>query len=508
MIAQLMMEEEGGLYEGKTGRRRDVRMVLEERLEIAIRQVGELIAHPEQGDFDEWGRPLFARWYVDENVDQQNNDISQAVKVSRDCHLVEDGIRKNDGPIEEWGFWAPTHSGRGMVDILQREMFIRGICMEGKLYSVEGDGNCFFHSIAAEMFMRVDAFLGEEQREWARSATAVSRAQMFRWIAWSSACELFPEHCRQSQNAMVELAREMEGSPCWGTYIAALETLLDRENKESLTWRYNKEHVEGVTMAIFLALQLGISTSIVFCIDNANTSDSKDREFTGMDVHAVHVGLRRGKLEEWNRRATASRADRSEDAGAGALIKWLHKRDPLGEHQRVQLAGDMQHMFGMETDEHEWERLSAGEAIQCLRDVLYLKQETLGVPERAEMKDYQVFWGQDLLEATLWDAEGRVAPPVLTLVNYTVGFIGEEPVGHYQNVQDINVELAAMGVVADDQPWRRQMGRDLSQRIDEWRGGAEAKFARARAEDVAEARKRKGGDPSRKTKRTTKKAAR
>jgi hypothetical protein len=261
-------------------------------------------------------------------------------------------------------------------------------------------------------------------------------------------------------------------------------------------------------MAIFLALQLGISTSIVFCIDNANTSDSEDREFTGMDVHAVHVGLRRGKLEEWNRRTTAGRADRSEDAGAIALIKWLHKRDPLGENQRVQLAGDMQHMFGMETDEHEWERLSAGEAIQCLRDVLYLKQETLGVPERAEMKDYQVFWGQDLLEATLWDAEGRIAPPVLTLVNYTVGFIGEEPVGHYQNVQDINVELAAMGVVTDDQPWRRQMGRDLSQRIDEWRGGAEAKFARARAEDVAEARKRKGGDPSRKTIRTTERTAR
>jgi hypothetical protein len=87
--------------------------------------------------------------------------------------------------------------------------------------------------------------------------------------------------------------------------------------------------------------------------------------------------------------------------------------------------------------EDGFEQAPVFEAVECMRDVLYLQQEVLGVPQRTGLEDYPVFWGKRLVEATaLPGVAGVQSPPIVTLLNYTVEELQGIPMGHYENMRN------------------------------------------------------------------------
>ena len=307
----------------------------------------------------------------------------------------------------------------------------------------------------------------------------------------------------------------------WGVTVKALYEMLGRHwPKEEMVWWHDMEYVDGISVSILLCLVLGINISIVQCWNNGDITQRADAAHTVMDVQATHIGLKRRELIRWREYLSAEEAKRS--GGEEEMAGGTEARGEAGACNMIgrlmALDAKTQQEMGHKSESDSEEDSDAGEeeeagqpdegktdqadewagwkATECIRDILYLKRENLGVPQRSSYEDYATFWGRSLVEQTTGQGEGVCTAPVITLLRYKLEGNDEEGRcdGHYDNMWDINVELEEMGLQNDPRSDLLKIAGMLDEAVSGWRNGdkerCEAETANARARKEANERRR------------------
>jgi hypothetical protein len=465
MMAQLMVEEVDQRW---AETKYSPSAALTSRLATAIKQLGWLITSTDGDDFDKLGVASFRRSHGSKHEYKVERGYSMR-------NLRGEGFWER-GRIKKWTRWNPdVEGGRGTMRDLERQMNLRGIYIRGRHYEVEQNANCFFSAISAEVFMRVETLLNEEQRAWARTANIETKITFFKWIAWSSAEDLFPQWFRKSRSQRATIFERMSDNICWEEHMFTLmEMLVPRSEilSEKSLWWHDMRQGEGVQMSILLTLALGINVSIVSCCNKRDMNSSAFRDIPDPEeaptkVRAVHVGLRRQELQKWlSQYEQRRKKDLVDDEEGDEVVEQLEFKGATATELMERLWDGGLDSDSDDSDPDDSDGVAKG--AQCLREILYLKEETLGMPQDIQYCDFDRFWGKNMVERTAWADEEVQSAPIITLLNYTAEGRGIERMGHFVNTWDVNEQLEEMGLRNDPRNDLADLAAQLGKKIDCW----------------------------------------
>ena len=357
------------------------------------------------------------------------------VNVPQECRCEEAELRI-EGEERRWK--EPRKGQTGDEDELVQEMLMRGVDLRGRIFEVEGDGNCFYHAIMTEILARYGEVIAPEHKEWAaglyhhgRSHKRKELSDMLRWWTWKTQRAWFNEEWRSQ-------FEEDEGCPDWMVLQAEASKT---SNEIEGSWWVRDEHTDVMVVAPLLALGLGLNISII---------DARGEGGGRTTIRSQQYGLKGAEYKEQ-----------------------LKEKGIVG-------MGD-EALGTMMTRERElMDRVDQDRSrVQFLKRVVYARTVTLpretAVLSSLMRNQYADLFGRELLRETTMDGrrgerereagrERMKSAPVITLAFFKY----QEQWHHFTNVQDVNVELRKL-VNNDSKGAREEMSERLNQMFEEYR---------------------------------------